>query len=158
MKVRIQASIRGFHGKPATVYALYDPENDLCIVGKVGVGSAKKQSGGVLVSDTSSSEFPVDDYYLEPDIAPSISDFFLMLNDGKLIVSDKVRVADPSSHLEFDGLKNNKKDYRVMPTISNAQIGVLAIARYINKSKKIEQIIDFANDIGSLREGGVITV
>lgn len=158
MKVRLQASIRGFTGKAAMVYAMYDTESDTCIIGKVGGASAKKEDGSVMISDAESREYVVDDYYLESDIAPSMTDFHNLYNAGRVIISSKVRVADPTSHIEFEGLNAGKKEYRVMPTISNAQVAVMAIARYILKAKKIEQVIKFSDDFNALLNGEAITV
>ena len=156
MQIRLQASIMGYTGKPATVYAMYDQESGHCIIGKIGKGKATLESGSVLIVDNTKTN--ADDYYLEDSITQSIHDFFTLKAETRLNIRDNVRIADPSGAIEFDGVKSGKKDYRILPSISNAQVATLAVCRYIQKSTVIEDSIDFMDELMALSSGSVVTI
>lgn len=156
MQVRLQSLVSGFTGKPVMVYAIYDTELEKCIIGKIGRSTAEKMSGAVLISDTETAY--VDDKYEDTDITPSINDYYALLKRGALIIKENVQESDPQSAIEFEGITNGKKDYRVMPSIRNSQVAVLAICRHIQKSKKAEQAIQFMDDFFDLTDGLVVSI
>jgi len=156
MQLRLQARISGYSGKPVTVYAIYDSESHTCIIGKIGAANAPKQSGGILIADTEINER--DDIYAESDILPSITDFYDMHKAGEIQIRDSVMAADPRAAIEFDGIKNGSKEYRVMPTVTNSQIATLSIARHIRKSLKIEDSLSMLDGFNALLNGDSITV
>lgn len=158
MKKLIQARMVGFSSKPVTVYAFHSSEDDICIVGKVGKGSAKIDDDCIFITDSTDPTLSADLVYKEDDINQSISDFFTLIRQGNLTIKESVRIADPNNAIEFDGIRNGKKDYRVLPATSNAQIGVLAICLYLTKQKQMSQVIDFTEDLADLLNNGAVTI
>lgn len=156
MQLRLQARISGYSGKSVTVYATYDTELRLCIIGKIGAANASKQPGGILIADAEINDR--DDVYDESDILPSITAFYDMHKASEIQIRDSVMAADPRAAIEFDGIKNGSKEYRVMPTVTNAQIATLAIARHIRKSLKIEDSLSMLDGFNALLNGDSITV
>jgi hypothetical protein len=68
---------------------------------------------------------------------------------------------NPEPKIEYDGLREGGKIYRLAPDMSNAQVAVLATCLYVEQYQNTQKTLEMADDIADLNDlfsGGILTI
>ena len=157
MQLRIQSQIRSYKGKASTVFAFYDDDTGKLIVGKeMGFFAGRKKGIDVLISDSDVEQR--DSLFSDDKMMPAVTAFYLMSSDNSIQIDASVMRCNPEAAIEFEGIVNGKKTYRIMPEISNAQVATLAISHYVQSSRLIDDTLIMADTMSKLLSGKSITI
>lgn len=152
--MRIQASIIGYAGKPATVLATF--VDGVVFVAKSVKHRAERVSDSVLISN---AELPALEFRLvEADLGKAIEAFSHLRSSGCLSMADTVQACDPSGAIEQDGITETGRKMRISPDIKNEQIAVLAIALYASRAATNNKVMNMLDELENIMAGGVLTI
>lgn len=143
--MKIQASFKTYTGSPVSVFALFD-DGAIAIV-KISNTEKRHESIDVLISDDKSLN--ADFSFSDENISDAIQALFMIDKKNKLIMGDTVARANPKNAIEFDGVENSKRQYRIKNTIKNDQIATLAICGYIARYEIEEDRISLLDDLNN---------
>ena len=169
--IKIQCSIIGYDGKPATVFAGYDEQNMILGIGSIAKDYQREQSDGCLLI-TNDLSIERDSLFGNDDLMDAINAYFDLSGsvaiDGitpRLVFRETAQRAKPS--IEKDGIDAGGVKYRVSEDSTCSQIAVLAICLYCHKkAQAIESTLDMFDELNAFNTskefdfeiGGVITV
>jgi hypothetical protein len=153
--MKIQASIAGFGKTAATVYALYDEESGLLVVSKAVAYRQDRFQDSLLISN---QDLPARDVHFREDmLQDAITCFFDVQNSGRLMIEDTAQQCNPSQQIEMDDVKQNGRSYRLQ-SVSDAQIGVLAMCQYVKRARVISNSISMADALLEISKGAIYSI
>lgn len=154
---KIQAVFSGFSNKPATVFALYDAENDHLYINKEAPFRTDRFGDCLIISNV---DLPERETLFELDmINDAINYFFEMTNSDRLEIQDAAVRCSPNNKIERDGINENGKFiYRIDTDISNGQVAVLAIAWHVKQAKVVSNMLDFQEKLFDLSSGEIYSI
>ncbi|MCK9394215.1 MAG: hypothetical protein M0Q44_01325 [Methylobacter sp.] len=164
--IPIQATIVGYSGKPCTLFSAYAEDAQVLTIVTSTAHRRDRRDGCMVITNDLNIER--DGLFSEDDFSAAIAAFFSLKDgaalDGKssrLIFSDKVAAANPSSSIEKDGMDTHGPKYRLQE-ITNAQVAVLATCWYAaSKATTVETMLDMADKLlalDGLRHGDIWTI
>lgn len=144
--IKVQASISGYGGQPATVFSAYDETSGILAV---SVESSYRQDRvGDCMVIANSAGVPCDSHFHEKDLPAAIDAYYAMRNgvstDGlstRLSFGDRAVRTNPDSAIEFDAMNESGKKFRVNANITNAQLAVLATCLYAVRAGEIQDTV-----------------
>lgn len=162
-KLKIQASIAGFNGSPATLYALYDEKQNILVISKEVPFRSDRFSDCLVVSNVDVDDR--DAFFAPEDFNEAMGLFFEMTGFGSIEISDAVARCNPMNQIEKDGVRESgKAAYNLAPDITNGQVAVLSIVWHVSKAKVISRGLDFQDKLlelslaDELTGGGIMTI
>jgi len=146
----------GFGRTPVSVYSIYDDEIDYLIVSAEKNWRPTRFKDCVLISD---EELDDRDFsFSQKDVSDSINAYYDQMSLSRIEIRDSVSRCNPDSGIEYDGLKEGGKMFRLSPDINNSQVAVLATCLFVKRNKSINASIDMAEDILSMMDGDVVSI
>ena len=156
MKMQIQSSIMGFSRTPTSVYSIYDDEANYLVVIAEKEWRTTRFKECVLISDEELDDR--DFLFNQQKVSDAINAYYDMVSLSSIEVKDSVARCNPDAGIEYDGLKEGGKIFRLSPDITNSQVAVLAACLFIKDNKKAKLSLDMADDLRDLMQGDVITI
>lgn len=165
--ITIQVTITGYFGKPCTLFSAYDQESRVLVVSVEAAYRSERREGCMVITNDLNIER--DGLFSEGELQQAIMEFFTLqggiASDGKskrLVFSDKAARANPAQSIEKDGMDANGQRYRILDSITNAQMAALATCWYAaSRVSVIANMLDMADkliDIELLNRGGILTI
>lgn len=160
--IQIQANISGYSGRPSTVLAALDEDSGVLVIARA-VERIPRRDGCLLIESDRRAD---RDSLFEPGhLREAIGSYYTLkarrAADGRsdaLRFSEPAMLADPSSHIESDGVDMNGAVYRVSPGATNASVAALAICYYAERSSAISDTVEMAEQLRILLSGGSVTI
>lgn len=169
---KIQANIQGYSGKSTSLFAMFDEENEVLLIA-VEKNHEPRKKDCILISNDRREDYDV--FFDETKIKDAISAYYKLKSklapDGEsnsLTIANKAARADPSSHIEQDGIGPSGMEYRVSENASNCTIATLAICHYVFEATSINDCLemssllnDYYDDESALNDllaGGAVTI
>jgi hypothetical protein len=143
MSVLIQANIRGYQGEPVTLLSLFKPDSGMLRIQKLVNLQGRAKEGIVMVSNILTESY--DLAFEESNLESSISWLFEMKNTNEFHCA--VPTADPTAAIELDVIDSKGRNYRLSPTIGNAQIAALATVFYARSVNPVNAALDMFDRI-----------
>ena len=160
---QIQATIIGYNDEPATVFAGYDEETRVLVIGAKVKFRAERRAGCMVV--TNDTNIVRDEVFSEDHLRAAIAAFYTLRNgvaaDGgstRLTFADRAMSANPESAIEKDGVTETGVKFRISEGVTNAQMAVLAACLHATRSDVIERTVSFAEQLARLSSGGIMTI
>lgn len=135
--IDLQASIVGFKGLASCVFATMDTDTNVLYIAKEAKQYTNARYNGCLfiTSDKLATDF--DESFDESFIKEAVNIHHILSSSGRLVINPKFNKLNPSSSIENDGIDMKGRDFRMMPTISNGAIAVLALCWLYDKQFSI---------------------
>ena len=147
--MKIQASFKSYTGSPTSIFAFY--ENEVIAIVKISDEEERHESIDILISDDKSLN--ADFSFGDENINDAIQSLFMIDKKNNLIMGDSVARANPKNAIEFDGIENSKRQYRIKNSIKNDQIATLAICGYIARYEIENDRISMLDDLNNFDYG-----
>lgn len=158
MKQKIQANIKGFHGKPNSVFGALDLDTGILVISKISLKPLPRVKDCLLITNDSKEDH--DSVFDEKELNQAINAYYKLkgsvATDGVtscLAFSDKARGADLGTGIEIDGVGNKGMEYRISQSITNSQVAVLAMCAYADKQRSIGEAVEMVDTIDMLMKG-----
>ena len=159
--VQLQANMALLPGRPASVFAAWQPAAGILVVAAVTDDIQPRRDGCVLIATEPRGEH--DARFGYADLTTALPAYFAlkgrMAEHGAcLTFRDRALKADPASAVELDGVEVHGPVYRLSPAASNAQLGALALCWYAQKWGAMADTVVMADDLKRLLWGAVVTI
>lgn len=155
--MKIQCSIKGFYGAPATIYSMLDATTGILVVQKSAKYRADRFSDCVLVSNANLDSRDV--LFTPDDFRDAIDAFFELYRAGEVKIVDSLAGANPENKIEVDGVRDNgRANYVLASEISCTQIAVLASCWHVKRAGNISAVIDMQDRLLDILQGDFITI
>ena len=148
--MRINVSGFGSNGKAATVFAAFDPSNDVLLIAREAEAYESSERPGFLHITNQARDEHHDAVFTDDDTHEAITAYLELDGLGLLTISPKVQRLTPSNKIERDGMDSSGMKYRIQPDISNGQVAVLAACLYANRQRSMGAITDFNAEMALL--------
>ncbi|MGI9213556.1 MAG: hypothetical protein ACR2HF_13875 [Methylococcaceae bacterium] len=132
----IQATMTGYSGKPATLFAGYDTDSRVLACSVEAAYRVERHGACAIITNDSGIQ-QRDMLFREADLADAIVAFYALMGgiatDGKsarLIFSDKAQRANPIDSIDKDGIGESGQKYRISDAVSNGKMATLAACWY----------------------------
>jgi len=163
--LKIQANMKGYMGKPATVLGAMDEETGILVIVKSVAAIPRFEDSFLIAADQHGDR---DSLFSDGDLASAIGGYFKLkgsvAEDGVtacLRFRELAATADPAAVIEHDGVDVGGPKYRIAPDASNAHIATLAICAYAARQCAIGDTLDMADsitDLMAMMDGRVVTI
>ncbi|PAU79217.1 hypothetical protein [Halomonas salipaludis] len=160
--IELQANIAGYAGRPATVFAAYDEDTGILVVA-ASVDLRPRRPGCVLIETETRADR--DSLFAYTDLREAITAYYdlkgSVASDGRsarLRFAERAMRADPAGGIEMDGVDVTGPLYRISPDTGNAQVGALALCRYVKRYSAVADVVNMADDLNNLLSGRVVTI
>ncbi len=152
MTIFIQSTIVGFSGNPATIFAGYDEEQRVLVIGnEKEYQPIRKDDSVIMISNDKTIDF--DMFFGMEQIEDAITAFYALKNgialDGeskRLEIREQAIRADPSGSIELDEQINNAGQRYRIQGITNAKIATLSACHYAFYRGDSTQSVDYMFD------------
>lgn len=144
--VKLQATIAGYAGNPATLVGMFDDETGVLVVAKqIKYRETRAGDDFVLVSNL---ELPsVDVRFGDADLKEAIQCYFTMRSQGVLDIVDELQRYQPDNRIESDAIDAQGRKYRISSEIDNGQLAVLALVCALNAQRPIRSAMSAADEL-----------
>lgn len=156
--IKIQASISGYSGSPATVFSAYDEAAGILAVSVDAAYRRDRVKDCTVIANSSAVAY--DKLFTEKELPAAIDAYFAMLNgistDGmssRLSFGERAVRTNPDSAIEFDAMNESGKKFRVNASITNAQMAVLASCLYAIRATEVADMIDMTETMLDILRG-----
>jgi len=153
--MQIQCSIMGFSVKPTSVYSVYNEDTGILVVSAEKGWRTSRFKDCALISDASLDER--DFVFSQGKVSDAINAYYDMLSLGSLSILDSASRCNPESGIEYDGLKEGGKVFRLSPSINNSQVAVIASCLFVKTNRVVDEVFDMIDDLSCLMDGGIVT-
>lgn len=163
--LKVQATMQGYMGKPATVLGALDEETGILVIVKSVSAIPRFEDSFLIAADPHGDR---DSLFTDSDLADAIGGYFKLkgsvAEDGVttcLRFRELAATADPAAVIEHDGVDVSGPKYRIAPDASNAHIATLAICAYAARQCAIGDTLDMADsltDLMAMMDGRVVTI
>lgn len=161
--IHIQATIKGYGGKAATLFSAYDEAKKVLVLSVETDYRTERRAGCMVL--TNDPEISRNSLFSDADLMPAIAAFFSLEGstaaDGKsprMIFAERAKRSNPKSSIERDGLDASGPRFRVAEGVTCGQVAALAACLYTLKSGAVERAIDMSSAFRTLARGGILTI
>lgn len=144
--VKMRINVAGYQGEPVTLYAAYDPANDVLLVARDDKYTPGPRDGYLKITNQERDEAR-DALFSDEDLSDAISAFFELDGLRLLTLSDTVRRHNPSARIERDGITEAGVKYRISPDMSCAQVGVMVACLFANRQRGVRAADSFFSQL-----------
>lgn len=166
--IKIQATIGGYAGNPCTLYSLFDRENHILTVAKIGELRIDRFSDSTVITNVPTVN-PRDAFFDERETAEAIRAFRHLFHgrsvDGQsagLVFGPKAGQANPDAVIENDGVDIRGIKYRIEGSITCAQVACLAtcfLTQKLDSAEAAIKMVDEVNDLyDAMMRGDIVTI
>ncbi|MFT0805046.1 hypothetical protein U0W77_04385 [Avibacterium paragallinarum] len=139
----LQANIGGFQGRPATVLAVLDEnEQRLYIDRAIALREerAKNELGEMAGLITNQPQKDFDYSFSEKDFRQAFQDFRFYHNSSRLTFGQLAKQAIPA--VEIDKITENGTNFAIYGEITNEQIAVIALCFFAQKTTQMQDSLN----------------
>lgn len=143
--IKIQSIFSGYLGRPASVLALYDPENQILAISRETEHTGETRPDCQIVSNDRGLG---GRYFAEPNFMGAIISFNALKRgkaaDGK---SPKLVFSDRARSIDTDNFNENGSRYRLTLDTTNGHVAVLGACWYVTGLSREQDGIDFRESL-----------
>ena len=144
--MKLQSSIAGFAGQPATLIGMFDEDTGVLVVAKhVKYRENRAADDFLLISNL---ELPaLDCRFTDDDLKDAIQTFYTMKSQGTLDIPSTMQRYDPGNRIQQDKIETSGRKYLLHPDIDNGQVAVLALVSALIKQRPIIATLSAADEL-----------
>lgn len=163
MKQMLQANIKGFYGKPVSLFGVIDTDTGVLNIVKLAQNQIKRKDGCILISNEEKNDY--DFAFNDGLIRKAIISYYDLKSgfaeDGitpLLMIGNKVGSSDPQSSIEQRGISESGTEYQISAGITNQQMAALGMCLYARQSTSIRDCFEMFNEIDDILNGGYLAI
>lgn len=147
--MKIQASIAGFGGEPASLLANLDANTGvLVIVKQIKFREERAAADLALVSNL---DLPDLDYRFEDKhLRDTIRAYYTRKAQLTLDIMTDVKRHEPDNKIEQEAVDEGGRRYRVAPDITNGQMAVLAIIAMVETQSGFSAAVEMLDELAEM--------
>jgi hypothetical protein len=149
--IDLQASISGFKGNSSCVFATMMRDTGVLYIAKESKAytTARKEGCTLITSDPLSQDW--DARFDDEMVLQAVALYYQMNASGRLSINPQFSKLNPSNAIEDDGFHLRGHEFRLLPTINNGAVAVLALCWLADKQMANLAVNNDFDDLFAIR-------